>query len=464
MDGSSGIVMFGQWSGGQIEARIRNNPDSSPARSRTRLPVIGAALCALWLAAPGSLAGGLSTFPDVPPQDELPFDDDVSPADAIKIQQIQNLLEPGVPGSWGDVLKAWMLGYGNGPGQYADISAHAVAMGSFYNVAQMFPQKNNATLLPTLSPGVWDHGPIAANCNEPLGHTIPNYFKCKFLKRQPRLVFVTSHNVELLGVNALGNEFASNQGLYTFSLHADANGVPMPVAQIVHARFTFVYKKQDYLQSYWTPANTTIIQHHSSVEPGLPAPPMKADQIKALLTKWGVELEKWTYGPGQPHADDNAHANAMAALYTDDATLLPTVSSGVWKNLELVPNCNDPVPKIIANYFKCKFLNKEPRMIARSDEHVTFSPDLQLAANQGLYTFELKFINLLGQERRLQAKARFTFVYKKGNRDDWSDARIIMHHSSGEPGLFPFPGDVDGNGFVDFADITRLLALWRPLN
>ncbi len=377
-----------------------------------------------------------------------------------KIQQIKNLLEPAVVGSWGHTLEAWMNGYGMGAGQFADLDAHAEAMGDFYNFA-VVPTKNNATLLPTLSEGVWESGVLAANCLPgaatdcpPGARTISTYFKCEFLKKKPQLAAVTCHNVELLGANANG-EFASNQGLYTFLLHADSNGNFIVDAmgnrrpQTVYARFTFVYKKLPFTGSLWTPGNTTIIQHHSSLEPErAPRTPAEKEQdIKNLLTKWGEELKKWPYGPLQPHAMIDDHANAMRALYTADARLLPTVSPGVWTNeAAFNPNCAN---KTIANYFGCTFLPKQPELMVVGSQFVVFSPDRKLAANHGTYIFKLNATNE-------QVPARFTFVYKKGNLDDWSDAKIVMHHSS----PVPCTGDTDHNGVVNFADVTLLLSSW----
>lgn len=187
---------------------------------------------------------------------------------------------------------------------------------------------------------------------------------------------------------------------------------------------------------------------------------LRIRQIKNLLTTWGTELELWKYGEDGHYINLTAHSNFMAAMYSPDAQLLPTVSPGAWKTPGgYNANCADHT---IANYFGCKFLTKKPMLVDVNDEFVTFSPDLMMAMNQGRYTFEVEFVNRNGVKKRLNVAARYTFVYRKGARADWSDAKIIMHHSSGEPGLFPFPGDVNVDGFVDFRDVTMLLTHWRP--
>ncbi|QHC60542.1 SgcJ/EcaC family oxidoreductase [Rathayibacter sp. VKM Ac-2760] len=94
----------------------------------------------------------------------------------------------------------------------------------------------DAVLLPTVAPGVLDTSAERTA-----------YFGA-FLANRPTGVIDESV------VRDLGDGFASNTGLYTFTLGATGD--------VVHARFTFVYEE---IGGEWK-----IIEHHSSREPVAP--------------------------------------------------------------------------------------------------------------------------------------------------------------------------------------------------
>jgi len=102
-------------------------------------------------------------------------------------------------------------------------------------------------------------------------------------------------------------------------------------------------------------------------------------------------------------------AKLVAQKYAEDGQgiLLPTVSPRVRHNRAE-----------IEDYF-VHFLEKNPVGII-TESNIRVYGDI--AINSGLYTFELDD----GEGGRVDAKARFTFVYKKEG-DDWM---ILEHHSS----------------------------------
>ena len=96
----------------------------------------------------------------------------------------------------------------------------------------------------------------------------------------------------------------------------------------------------------------------------------------------------------------------VAALYADNAILLPTVSNRVRHN-----------PVEIADYF-LHFLSKGPQGKIEESNIRTFD---DIAINSGVYTFTFK--------EDFSVQGRYTFVYHwDGNR--WL---IIEHHSSVMP-------------------------------
>jgi uncharacterized protein (TIGR02246 family) len=119
-------------------------------------------------------------------------------------------------------------------------------------------------------------------------------------------------------------------------------------------------------------------------------------EILALFDRWNEKLQ--TRDP-----------QIVAQEYAEDGGILvPTLSPKVRHNREE-----------IADYF-VYFLAKNPNGII-TESNVRVYGDI--AINSGLYTFEVD-----GEEEgsRVDALARFTFVYKKEG-DDWT---IVEHHSS----------------------------------
>lgn len=120
---------------------------------------------------------------------------------------------------------------------------------------------------------------------------------------------------------------------------------------------------------------------------------MDTTEITALFEKWNNALQ--TGDPKQ-----------VAALYEDNAILLPTVSNKVRHNHEE-----------IEDYF-VHFLVKEPKGTINESNVRTFG---DVAINSGVYTFEFK--------GSVSVQARFTYVYR-WNGQDW---KIVEHHSSAMP-------------------------------
>ena len=99
---------------------------------------------------------------------------------------------------------------------------------------------------------------------------------------------------------------------------------------------------------------------------------------------------------------------AMARLYAENATFLPTVSGEFKKGQTGVEE-----------YFE-HFLEKNPTGEIIEEETQTLGPDCYL--HSGLYNFEV------GPNRNRQiVEARFTFLWKQNSRGEW---KIIHHHSS----------------------------------
>ena len=120
---------------------------------------------------------------------------------------------------------------------------------------------------------------------------------------------------------------------------------------------------------------------------------MKENEITALFDEWNKALQ--TRDPEQ-----------VAALYANNAILLPTMSNRVRHNHEE-----------IKDYF-VHFLQKSPVGTIDESNIRTFG---ELVINSGIYTFSFK--------DGTSAKARFTFVYRN-NGGHW---QIIEHHSSQMP-------------------------------
>lgn len=117
-------------------------------------------------------------------------------------------------------------------------------------------------------------------------------------------------------------------------------------------------------------------------------------EIAALFERWNASL-----ATGNP--DD------VAANYAVDAILLPTVSNKVRHN-----------HAEIRDYF-VHFLEKKPR--GKIVERNIRFPAPNVAIDSGLYVFDTT---------GGQVPARYTFVYRKTQGNDWL---IVEHHSSAMP-------------------------------
>jgi len=120
-------------------------------------------------------------------------------------------------------------------------------------------------------------------------------------------------------------------------------------------------------------------------------------EITALFDAWNAALA----------AGDPAR---VAALYAEDAILLPTISNKVRRG-----------PEEIRDYFET-FLALSPRGRISESEARVLSEDS--ATHSGLYVFEVTT-----DGKRIEVPARFTFIYQRGP-DGW---KILEHHSSGMP-------------------------------
>lgn len=99
-------------------------------------------------------------------------------------------------------------------------------------------------------------------------------------------------------------------------------------------------------------------------------------------------------------------ADAVAALYSEDAVLLPTFSSGPLKGRAA-----------IAGYFR-HFLQKQPQ--GRID-HRSMKLGCNMAADVGLYTFSV--VQTDGSIAEVPARYSFLYQYRNG---EW----LIVHHHS----------------------------------
>jgi len=104
-------------------------------------------------------------------------------------------------------------------------------------------------------------------------------------------------------------------------------------------------------------------------------------------------------------------AKKVAALYTLDATFLPTVS-GEFKKGQLGAE----------EYFQ-HFLQKNPVGKIIADEVQALGADYYL--HSGMYNFEVGL-----EEKREAVKARFSFIWQCDNQGSW---KILHHHSSVKP-------------------------------
>lgn len=102
----------------------------------------------------------------------------------------------------------------------------------------------------------------------------------------------------------------------------------------------------------------------------------------------------------------------VAKLYGTDATFLPTVSGEFKRGRGGVEE-----------YFR-HFLEKNPSGEIVEEEVQTLGENCYL--HSGIYNFEVDS----GEGARQIIEARFTFVWKKDERNEW---KILHHHSSVRP-------------------------------
>jgi uncharacterized protein (TIGR02246 family) len=210
-----------------------------------------------------------------------------------------------------------------------------------------------------------------------------DYFE-HFLQKHPYGTVIESV-VRFVG----GDKAAVHSGIYEFNLTN-----PDGTFSIVPARFSYTYEKGE--DGKWL-----IVDHHSSQMPEQPDPEMEA--VKNLIREWNATLT--TGDPAQ-----------VAAMYSDDAILLPTVSNDVRENEE---------GKL--DYFEM-FLTKQPYIKEIPEEHVRFTnANKDTAINSGIYLFSTKGGDVM---------ARYTFVYGKQPDGSW---KIEDHHSSQMPEGMPAP-------------------------
>ena len=101
----------------------------------------------------------------------------------------------------------------------------------------------------------------------------------------------------------------------------------------------------------------------------------------------------------------------VAAMYSDDATFLPTLSPKFKIGKEEA-----------VEYFE-HFLAKNPYGKIAEDKIQPLGESSYL--HSGMYNFEIN-----GEDGRTTVQARFSYVWQKNENDEW---KIIHHHSSVKP-------------------------------
>lgn len=233
-----------------------------------------------------------------------------------------------------------------------------------------------------------------------------------------------------------------------------------------------------------------VLRNNAGVKIGQLAPalgvkPAAAEQaIIDRIYAWGATL-------GGAFADLDAHADAMADHYTNDASLLPTFGVyALYLNSPYV--VSKPKAPVVRNYFRHQFLPKKPKLLPMNQGALRVVVAGNLASANGLYTFKTSADLCGGATPPKAAHARFTFVFRNEN-GTW---KIVQHHSSAnpsDPALGPVVGaclgdmdldnmvdgadlgllmaalggasicgDLDGSGIVDGQDLGLLLAAWGP--
>jgi len=235
----------------------------------------------------------------------------------------------------------------------------ALATGNSDTVAKRYSK--NGVLLPTVSDTPRTDYAL-----------IKDYFDA-FLLKKPQGEILESNVI-------VGTNWAQDAGIYEFTMGATGDKVK--------ARYSYIYVYED---GEWK-----ISHHHSSVMPeGIPsAQPVTEQQVKNLFHLWNDALA--TLDP-----------DAVAARYSKEAVLLPTVSD--------VPRTDNA---LIKDYF-VSFLKKEPQgTILESNVIVGHN----WAQDAGIYEFTM---GATGD--KVKARYSFIYVFEDGQ---W---KISHHHSSVMP-------------------------------
>lgn len=173
----------------------------------------------------------------------------------------------------------------------------------------------------------------------------------------------------------VGNNWAQDAGIYEFTFEDGSK---------VKARYSFVYVYED---GKWM-----ISHHHSSLMPEEVVRPAKItkDEVRALFSLWNDALHT-----GSPET--------VAARYTKDAVLLPTLSDRARYTTDG-----------IADYF-VHFLEKKPdgRIL---EGNIKIGPNW--AQDAGIYMFTFQ------DGSAVQGRYSFVYAYENG---EW---KISNHHSS----------------------------------
>lgn len=214
----------------------------------------------------------------------------------------------------------------------------------------------NSVLLPTLSD--------VARYDEA---GIIDYFDF-FLQKEPQ--------GEILEGEAIaGNGWAQDAGIYEFTFNDGSKA---------RGRYSYVY--------VWEDGEWKISHHHSSLLPeGTQPTPITEDEVRDLFLVWNDAL-----ATGKPRR--------VQALYTRDASLLPTLSD--------TPRNS---PAAIRDYFKL-FLKKKPQGVILEGE---IKIGHNWAQDAGIYEFTDG-----NDGSKVQARYSFVYVWENGK---WM---ISHHHSS----------------------------------
>jgi len=180
----------------------------------------------------------------------------------------------------------------------------------------------------------------------------------------------------LEGEIIVGNGWAQDAGIYEFTMGVDGSKA--------RARYSYVY--------VWEDGEWKISHHHSSLLPeGTQPTPITEEEVRDLFLIWNDAL-----ATGKPRR--------VQALYTRDASLLPTLSD--------TPRNS---PAAIRDYFKL-FLQKKPQGVILEGE---IKIGHNWAQDAGIYEFTDG-----NDGSKVQARYSFVYVWENGK---WM---ISHHHSS----------------------------------